>query len=33
LPATKIAGEEPGGTLDPTALVYEAWLKLADTTG
>lgn len=33
LAAAKIAAEAPGGTLDPTALVHEAWLKLADATG
>lgn len=33
LAAGKIAAEAPGGTLDPTALVHEAWLKLADATG
>jgi RNA polymerase sigma factor (TIGR02999 family) len=33
LAAAKIAAEAPGGTLDPTALVHEAWLRLADATG
>lgn len=33
LAAGKIAAELPGQTLDPTALVHEAWLKLADATG
>lgn len=33
LAAGKIAAELPGQTLDPTALVHEAWLKLADVTG
>src|SRR4051794_37790517 len=28
LAAHKIAGENPGQTLQPTALVHEAWLKL-----
>jgi len=27
----KMAGEAPGHTLQPTALVHEAWLKLVDT--
>ncbi len=27
--AAKLAGESPGHTLDATALVHEAWLKLA----
>ncbi len=27
--AQKMAGEAPGNTLQPTALVHEAWLKLA----
>jgi RNA polymerase sigma factor (TIGR02999 family) len=30
LAAAKLAGEKPGYTLDATALVHEAWLKLAD---
>jgi RNA polymerase sigma factor (TIGR02999 family) len=29
LAAHKLAGEAPGQTLQPTALVHEAWLKLA----
>ena len=29
LAATKMAQEQPGQTLQPTALVHEAWLKLA----
>ena len=29
--AHKMAGERPGQTLQPTALVHEAWLKLADS--
>ncbi len=29
LAAAKLAGEKPGQTLDATALVHEAWLKLA----
>ena len=29
LAAAKLAGENPGYTLDATALVHEAWLKLA----
>jgi RNA polymerase sigma factor (TIGR02999 family) len=32
LAAAKIAGEQPGDTLDATALVHEAWLKLQDTS-
>jgi RNA polymerase sigma factor (TIGR02999 family) len=28
--AHKMAGERPGHTLQPTALVHEAWLKLVD---
>src|SRR5580765_3201477 len=31
LAAHKMAGERPGHTLQPTALVHEAWLKLVDT--
>jgi RNA polymerase sigma factor (TIGR02999 family) len=27
---TKMAGERPGHTLQPTALVHEAWLRLGD---
>ena len=30
LAAAKLASEQPGQTLDATALVHEAWLKLAD---
>jgi RNA polymerase sigma factor (TIGR02999 family) len=33
LAAGKLAAELPGQTLDPTALVHEAWLKLADAAG
>jgi RNA polymerase sigma factor (TIGR02999 family) len=29
LAAAKMAGEAPGQTLQPTALVHEAWLRLA----
>ncbi len=29
LAAQKMAGEKPGQTLQPTALVHEAWLRLA----
>jgi RNA polymerase sigma factor (TIGR02999 family) len=29
LAATKMANEKPGQTLQPTALVHEAWLKIA----
>ena len=29
--AHKMAGERPGHTLQPTALVHEAWLKLVDS--
>ena len=29
LAAQKMAGESPGHTLQPTALVHEAWLRLA----
>ncbi|MBI3868643.1 MAG: sigma-70 family RNA polymerase sigma factor [Verrucomicrobia bacterium] len=29
--ARKMAGERPGHTLQPTALVHEAWLKLVDS--
>lgn len=29
LAAAKLGAERPGQTLDPTALVHEAWLKLA----
>ena len=32
LAATKMAQERPGQTLQPTALVHEAWLRLAGET-
>ncbi|MFO0842615.1 MAG: ECF-type sigma factor [Gemmataceae bacterium] len=32
LAAAKLAGENPGYTLEATALVHEAWLKLADAS-
>lgn len=32
LAAAKLAGENPGQTLDATALVHEAWLKLGDAS-
>ncbi len=32
LAAHKLAGEAPGQTLQPTALVHEAWLRLAEST-
>ena len=32
LAAHKMANEAPGQTLQPTALVHEAWLRLADST-
>jgi len=32
LAARKLARESPGQTLQPTALVHEAWLRLADAT-
>ncbi len=32
LAAEKLATEKPGQTLDATALVHEAWLKLADAS-
>lgn len=32
LAAAKLASEKPGQTLDATALVHEAWLKLADAS-
>jgi RNA polymerase sigma factor (TIGR02999 family) len=32
LAAIKIAGEKPGYTLDATALVHEAWLKMQDAS-
>lgn len=28
----KLAGEKPGQTLEPNALVHEVWLKLANTS-
>src|SRR5258708_18462561 len=31
LAAAKMAQEQPGQTLQPTALVHEAWLRLAGT--
>src|SRR5882672_12523994 len=31
--AHKMAGESPGHTLQPTALVHEAWLRLAGDDG
>lgn len=31
LAAHKMSGERPGHTLQPTALVHEAWLKLIDS--
>jgi RNA polymerase sigma factor (TIGR02999 family) len=33
LAAHKLAGEAPGQTLQPTALVHEAWLRLGGTDG
>jgi RNA polymerase sigma factor (TIGR02999 family) len=33
LAAAKLAQEAPGHTLDPTALVHEAYLKLAEQSG
>ena len=33
LAACKLAGELPGQTLQPTALVHEAWLRLAGVDG
>jgi RNA polymerase sigma factor (TIGR02999 family) len=33
LAARKLAHESPGQTLQPTALVHEAWLRLAGSTG
>lgn len=33
LAAAKIARERPGPTLQPTALVHEVWLRLADDEG
>lgn len=33
LAARKMAGETPGQTLQPTALVHEAWLRLAGNDG
>jgi RNA polymerase sigma factor (TIGR02999 family) len=32
LAAVKLAGEAPGQTLQPTALVHEAWLRLSQQT-
>lgn len=32
LAAARMAGERPGQTLQPTALVHEAWLKLVGST-
>jgi RNA polymerase sigma factor (TIGR02999 family) len=32
LAAAKMAGEAPGQTLQPTALVHEAWLRLSQRT-
>ena len=32
LAAARMANEAPGQTLQPTALVHEAWLRLADST-
>lgn len=32
LAAAKLANEQPGQTLEATALVHEAWLKLADVS-
>ena len=32
LAAAKLASEQPGQTLDATALVHEVWLKLADAS-
>ncbi len=32
LAASRLAHERPGHTLDPTALVHEAWLRLADAS-
>ena len=32
LAAAKLSAETPGQTLDATALVHEAWLKLADVS-
>ena len=32
LAAAKLAGEKPGQTLDATALVHDAWLRLADAS-
>jgi len=33
LAAHKMANESPGQTLQPTALVHEAWLRLVDSEG
>jgi len=32
LAAAKLAGQNPGHTLDATGLVHEAWLRLADAS-
>jgi len=32
LAAAKLAGEKAGPSLDATALVHEAWLRLADAS-
>ena len=32
LAASKLKGEQPGQTLDATALVHEAWLKLSEAS-
>ena len=32
LAAARMANEAPGQTLQPTALVHEAWLRLTDST-
>lgn len=33
LAAARMAGERPGQTLQPTALVHEAWMRLSDQDG
>lgn len=33
LAAVRLSGEAPGQTLQPTALVHEAWMRLAPQTG
>ena len=33
LAAAKMAREQPGHTLQPTALVHEAWMRLVDADG